>query len=147
LVTNVLTVKAMVAMGPWTLSHVDDLGARVGSCQRCSTKIRYVWVMLLEQNGLPAEEWRIGSECGPRLEGMSQSLWDSGAELVERRLKLALRVAEAMRHPDFGRDVEHGAANILRERLPLLLDGTLPLAKQKHLSLVTGAMLNRLKRR
>ena len=80
-----LTIRAMAEMGPWILDHIDVLDGRNERCQRCSTKIKYVWVM--EKHTEPKETWRIGSECGPTLEAVSQELWDS----TIKPFKLSLR--------------------------------------------------------
>jgi hypothetical protein len=68
-----LTIRAMAQMGPWTLTHVEVLDGRVERCQRCNERIRYVWVM--EKQTEPKETWRIGSDCGPALEQVSEELW------------------------------------------------------------------------
>lgn len=74
---RMLTIRAMAEMGLWTLTHIDVLDSRNEGCQRCKTRIRYVWVM--EKQTEPKETWRIGSECGPNLEQMSQQLWDTSS--------------------------------------------------------------------
>lgn len=80
-----LTIRTMAEMGPWMLDRIDVLTGRHERCQRCSTKIKYVWVM--EKQTDPKDTWRIGSECGPTLEAVSQELWDS----TTKPFKLSLR--------------------------------------------------------
>jgi hypothetical protein len=76
-----LTIRAMAQMGPWILTQVDVLDGRVERCQRCDERIRYVWVM--EKQTEPKETWRIGSDCGPALEQVSQELWDQETKPFE----------------------------------------------------------------
>ena len=81
----VLTIRAMAEMGPWVLQQIDVLDGRVEQCQRCSTWIKNVWVM--EKQTEPKETRRIGSECGPKLEAMSEELWEIGAQPFKRSLR------------------------------------------------------------
>src|SRR5438105_863367 len=46
-----------------------SLEGRDEKCQRCSTRIKNVWVM--EKQTEPKETQRIGSCCGPKLEELS----------------------------------------------------------------------------
>ncbi len=70
-----LTIRAMAAMGPWILTHIDVLRRRGDEqCQRCGENLRYVWVM--EKQTEPKEVWRIGSTCGPTLELVSEEMWN-----------------------------------------------------------------------
>lgn len=72
-----LTIRAMAEMGPWILTVIEVLDKRREQCARCGTTIRKVWVM--EKQTEPKETWRIGSECGPNLEAMSEDLWQRTA--------------------------------------------------------------------
>jgi hypothetical protein len=80
-----LTIRAMAEMGPWLLDRIDVLEGRLERCRRCKTKIKNVWVM--EKQTEPRETWRIGSECGPKLEALSQTMWDSVAAPFELSLR------------------------------------------------------------
>lgn len=73
-----LTIRAMAEMGPWLLDRIERLDEGYEHCKRCDTKIKWIWVM--EKQTEPKELWRIGCECGPQLEDMSQHLWDTVAK-------------------------------------------------------------------
>lgn len=73
-----LTIRAMAEMGPWLLDRIERLDDRYERCQRCAKRIKWIWVM--EKQTEPKETWRIGCECGPQLEDMSQQLWDTVAK-------------------------------------------------------------------
>jgi hypothetical protein len=73
-----LTIRAMAQMGPWLLNLIEHLDEGYEHCQRCETKIKWIWVM--EKQTEPKERWRIGCECGPQLEDMCQELWDTVAK-------------------------------------------------------------------
>ena len=85
-----LTIYAMAQMGVWLLNRIEVLDHRSENCRRCSTSIRYVWVMALQTD--PGDEWRIGSDCGPRLEHMSQELWDKVAEPFQKSLNIMTKL-------------------------------------------------------
>lgn len=138
-----LTIRAMARMGPWLLSHLDVLDGLDEHCQRCGEPIRYVHVMTLHEGTSSAETWRIGSTCGPLLEGMSDALWKSGTVGIERRWRLAARIITLQGHSSYGVGREALAASILDERLPALLDGSLPEPKLRHLRGVVGSMEKR----
>lgn len=72
-----LTIRAMAEMGPWILTLIEVLDGRHEQCQRCDTWIKWVWIM--EKQTEPKETRRIGSECGPNLEDMSEELWQRTA--------------------------------------------------------------------
>jgi hypothetical protein len=92
----------MAEMGPWILTRIDVLDRRSENCQRCGTSIRYVWVM--EKQTEPKEVWRIGSECGPTLEQVSQLLWETTTKPFKgsvRHMATLERLAEWERdYPD-----------------------------------------------
>lgn len=79
-----LTIRAMVEMGPWFLDHIHVLPGRHDRCMRCTTKIKNVWVM--EKLTDPTDTWRIGSCCGPKLQDMSEEVWD----LLSKPFRLSL---------------------------------------------------------
>lgn len=79
-----LAIRAMAEMGPWILTVIEVLDGRREQCARCGTRIKNVWVM--EKQTEPKERWRIGSECGPNLEAMSEDLW----QRTTRPLKTSL---------------------------------------------------------
>ncbi len=79
-----LTIRAMAEMGPWLLDRIERLDRRSEKCQRCSTQIKWVWVM--EKQTEPKEHWRIGCECGPQLEDMVQELWNTVAKPFKNSL-------------------------------------------------------------
>ena len=66
------------------MDHIERLHGRFERCRRCNTKIKWVWVM--EKQTEPKQLWRIGNECGPQLEDMSQELWDTVAKPFERSI-------------------------------------------------------------
>lgn len=68
-----MSILAMVRMGPWTLNRIEVLDALSDRCQRCETKIKNVWIM--ERHGHSPDCQRIGSDCGPQLEDLSAELW------------------------------------------------------------------------
>ena len=80
-----LTIRAMAEMGLWILDRIEVLDGRNEHCQRCDTKIKNVWVM--EKQLEPVEVWRIGSECGPKLEELSRELWEANAAPFRRSLR------------------------------------------------------------
>lgn len=84
-----LTIRAMVEFGPWMLDHIDPLDSRSEACQRCGTAIKYVWVFHLTTTG---EEWRIGSECGPKLVEISKEVWGEKTKRFGKMLRALLRL-------------------------------------------------------
>jgi hypothetical protein len=97
-----LTIRAMTKMGPWMLTHIDHLDSRSEQCQICDTPIRNVWVM--EKQTEPKEVWRIGSDCGPKLEQMSEELWSLCIRPFERCLE---HLRTLQRIEDCERDYPH----------------------------------------
>jgi hypothetical protein len=67
-------IHAMVSIGPWLLHHIDYSFTR----ERCEiSKTPILWIYVMEKQTEPRITHRIGSECGPRLESVSEELWGS----------------------------------------------------------------------
>ena len=75
------TIHAMVIMGPWRLNRLEYV-AEWEHCAISNTKI--LWVYVMEKLTEPREMWRVGSECGPNLEGISDAIWAQGTAGLER---------------------------------------------------------------
>lgn len=65
------TIRAIARMGLWVLHQVDDLNDLVGSCERCSTPIRYVYHLQSDDG----QECAVGSTCGPLVCSVSAQEW------------------------------------------------------------------------
>jgi hypothetical protein len=129
-----LTVRAMVRVGPWTVVRVDHHSQPI-ACERCGTATWEVWVCKIDdghdltQLGGKAE-WQIGSKCGPTLMLVNKEVWNNAAKEVTRRLRLVARVDKIL--------VAAAAASYsLPDKVaawrPALLDGTLDDRSIKHL--------------
>lgn len=95
-----VTIRMMASLGPWTLTHIDDLGRVASHCERCGEPIRYVWVLELApaRPGAEPTTCRIGSKCGPTLENMSAELWKTAGPKGERLIRLAARLTKILSH-------------------------------------------------
>lgn len=69
------TIYAMVTMGPWRLNRIEYM-AEWEHCTISDTRI--LWVYVMEKLTEPGEMRRVGSECGPKLEGLSDAIWTEG---------------------------------------------------------------------
>src|SRR5215510_1687135 len=87
-----LTIRAMVDMGPWLLRDVDELEGRHEKCEVCGTRIKHVWVM--EKQTAPRDVKRIGSECGPRLELMSATVWNEKTKQMRGSIRQLAALAK-----------------------------------------------------
>jgi hypothetical protein len=121
----ILSIRAMATMGPWLLDRIDVLPTRAERCQRCSTRIRYVWVMVMQ--AAPRQTWRIGSECGPNLEDMSKEIWAAVAKPYAASVRYVPKLEKLARlereHPNLRpADYELGWAERLTVRLASKLD-------------------------
>lgn len=74
------TINAMVTMGPWRLNRVEYM-AQWEHCTISDTRI--LWVYVMEKLTEPRALRRVGSECGPKLEGLSDALWEEGTAGVD----------------------------------------------------------------
>lgn len=136
-----LTIRAMVRVGPWVAERVER--EEEGSvCERCSKQgIKEIWVCTVDADsdrlqalgGKPT--WRIGSHCGPILWNVSEETWKENAKPVESRIRLAIRVQKVLSCEG----LNPRTRGLLAERLPLLLEGTLGAGLQRHLGSLTAA--------
>lgn len=126
-----LSIFAMVRMGPWTLNRIEVLDARSDQCQRCQTKIKNVWIM--ERHGHRPQCQRIGSECGPQLEELSAELWGPATAPFKLSLRhlVSLRKIQTieLQSPSFlPSDYQRGWA---AQQLELLARGLTPIERRR----------------
>jgi hypothetical protein len=141
-----LSISAMVQMGPWICTGIDVNVARDEKCERCGRWIRYVWKMEL-QLPAPKRHWRIGSECGPLLEHLSDELWSGATTQLVRRQNLVMRFdvifAEWRQQPSHAafRGVD---LKFYQDKFKLVTEGTPTKEQLDHIGGFTQGMLKKL---
>lgn len=144
--TSIVTIRAMVRVGPWTVEEVrKELEST--HCERCDAEIKEVWVCRVDEGSPRLEEldgkavWRIGSTCGPTLIAVSDEMWHEHEKPLKSRLRLALRATAVL---NTARERSYKLPAFIEERTQELLDGTLADRLRRHLGLVVttqGRML------
>lgn len=134
-----LTIRAMVRVGPWTVRNVY-YRQTFTNCERCDARLKEVWECEVDADSPRIVElggkniWLIGSTCGPTLMMVSEETWRRHEKPLKSTVRLATRtqrVIDAARATNYTR-----LPDFVEERLPLLLDGTLPERPRKHLGAV-----------
>lgn len=99
----VITIRAMVKIGPWTVEEV-----RYGEwkkCRRCKTPHKETWVCTIDPDVPDAvvkerlgndRTWCVGSTCGPTLEMVSDHDWAGTTKELQRAVKLAVRATHTI---------------------------------------------------
>lgn len=142
-----ITINAMVRVGPWTVEQV--LHGTWRNCDRCGADHKEVWVCTVDADDEAVgmrlggqRTWRIGSTCGPTLMMVSEIEWSDGTKDLQRIVRLALR---ATRVVAWAREEGYGEDSLLPyvvEDLELLKKGELGRLRQKrmgvYLRLVEG---------
>lgn len=136
----VITITAMVKVGPWTVETVEY--GKWRHCDRCETAHKEVWVCTIDPEVDDAtvrarlrgeRTWRVGSTCGPTLEMVSDHNWAGTTADLKRVVRLVVRathrLAEAKRL-GYGDSLYPYVA----EDLELLKKGKLPRRMQKRMS-------------
>lgn len=157
--TPLITVEAMVQVGPWLVRQVHHGHWR--NCDRCDADHKEVWVCETEADEATVAThldgkrvWRIGSTCGPKLmlltdavwgDGQSPSdFWDQKTKGLSKRVKLAvdatraLAGAKAMRLDSF-------YVPLILQRLEGLKQNLLTDREQSLLRRHTGAVMKQLR--
>ena len=148
----VITINAMVKVGPWTVERVDYGEWR--RCRRCKTPHKEVWVCTIDPQVNDAtvaarlegdRTWRVGSTCGPTLEMVSDHNWVGTTAELRKKVRLAV---DATRAISGGRASAHEwhFLHLVEAWLPKLLDGTLDPRLQRPMRSHVNGVLNRLKR-
>jgi hypothetical protein len=132
-----LTIRAMVRFGPWTLTTIERV-EQLEHCQRCDTKIREVWVCEVDAHhnldGLSGQSvWRIGSDCGPALMCVSDEVWHRETKVVSQRLRAAKRLDKLLHKAEA---MNYELPESVAGSRDALLEGSLEERLQKHLGLV-----------
>jgi len=132
-----LTIVAMVRVGPWTLEGIYRVpkSEPMEACKRCRRSIREVWVFRVDEgydlaklDGQPV--WRIGSECGPHLEEVNAEIWKQQMKPVTARLALVKRLEAVLKTADAkGYTL---LPTFFAERLQPLREGTLDIHLMRH---------------
>ena len=134
-----LTIRAMVRVGPWTVRAVER-DENWTSCERCTESIKEIWVcevdpsydeLLSELGGQLV--WRIGSTCGPTLMKVSKDYWKRETKSILKRLRLLKRIEKLI-------PAAHSAGQtlpaLIEERAQLVANDTLDYRLTGHLGLV-----------
>lgn len=135
-----LTIKAMVRVGPWILEHVV-YDVDWSKCERCGTNIKWIWTCTVDADSCELaalngqRTWHIGSECGPNLMHVSDEKWGKSIGPVRSRIRLALRTQRVL---NAGVELED-VRELLSERFSKLVEGTLPRYLQRHLGRVVAS--------
>jgi hypothetical protein len=76
----VITIEAMVRVGPWLVERVHHGHWR--NCDRCDADYKEVWVCVIEADDSTVgthlggkRTWQIGSTCGPKLMLLTDAFW------------------------------------------------------------------------
>ena len=143
-----LTIPAMVRVGPWTLVELSK-SHEWTNCERCDTPIKEIWTCTV--NPAAAEllarldgklEWRVGSVCGPALLEVSEQVWKDETAGTMRRMRLLLKVEKLVAQAaDQGLELP----TLIFERRELLLRGEVTDKQLRHLGLVVGTWTRKLK--
>jgi len=107
----VISIEAMVQVGPWLIKRVDDGEWR--NCDRCEADHKEVWICeiqaadaIVEKNLDGKREWRIGSTCGPKLmlltnafwgQPFPEGFWEQETKDLTRKVKLVVERAALSR--------------------------------------------------
>lgn len=133
-----LTIRAMVRFGPWTLNDIERVD-ELEHCHRCNASIREVWVCEIESSHERSAElgdqtiWRIGNECGPALMQVSDEVWKHQTSPVRSRIRYAKRLEVLLKKAS---DARYELPAFVEERRVALLNGTLDERLLRHLGLV-----------
>lgn len=132
-----LTIVAMVRVGPWVLQRIDVLGSgdERFPCERCDTKLREIWVCEVDEGADLREldgqrTWRIGSTCGPTLLSLSDEVWHEETRVLRSRLGLSKRLVRLLAA---AQAQGHSLPTFVTERLEPLLQGTMSERERKQL--------------
>ena len=137
--TAVITIPAMVRVGPWTLNAIER-DENWSCCERCNERIKEIWVcevdefddaMLVKLAG--KRTWRIGSTCGPVLLEVSKQVWKQSTQEAQYRLKLWRRFDQLIK---VARGMSAELPSLILERGPLIPVPTMPAQKLRHLGSV-----------
>ena len=146
-----MTINALVKVGPWTIGPVHYGEWR--QCDRCGTHHKYVWVCTIDSEVDDAmvaarlqgrRVWRVGSKCGPTLEMVSDSKWGGPPKELARIVKLAVDAKRAIAGAQAS-DLEFWALPLVVERLELLLKGGLSRHLQRVLRHHVSGILDTLR--
>lgn len=146
-----ITINAMVKVGPWTVECVEY--GKWRPCRRCETMHKETWVCTIDPSVDDAtvaarlqgdRTWRVGSTCGPTLEMVSDHNWSGTTAALKKMVKLAVDATRAIKG---GRASarEWNFLHLVEEWLPQLLAGTLDPHLQRVLRSHVNGVLNRLK--
>lgn len=143
----VITIPAMVRVGPWTLNGIvrDENWSR---CERCKEPLKEIWIcevddvdeaMMVKLEG--KRTWRIGSTCGPVLLEVSKQVWKKSTEEAQYRLKLWKRWELLIQ---VAREKSAELPSWIYARGLMILVPTLPTEKLRHLGKVMAIHERRL---
>lgn len=143
----VITIPAMVRVGPWTLKAIER-DENWSHCERCPTPIKEIWVcevdeadeaMLVKLEGKRA--WRIGSTCGPVLLEVSEQVWKQSTQAAQYRLNLWKRFERLIQ---VAREMGAELPTLIHARGLLIPVPTMPAPKLRHLGHVMAIHERRL---
>ncbi len=137
-----LTIPAMVHVGPWTLVDLSK-SLEWTNCERCDTPIKEVWTCTVDPAASELltrlegkQEWRVGSVCGPTLLEVSERVWKEETSGTMRRMQLLVKV-ERLISRAANQGLELPA--IIIERRDLLQRGEATDKQARHLGLLVGS--------
>jgi len=147
----VITIRAMVKVGPWTVEDVEY--GKWRPCRRCKTMHKETWVCTIDPNVPDSvvkerldgdRTWRVGSTCGPTLEMVSDHNWAGTTADLKKKVRLAVDATRAIKG---GRASAHEwhFLHLVEAWLPQLLAGTLDLHLQTVMRHHVNGVLNTLK--
>jgi hypothetical protein len=146
----VITINAMVRVGPWTIERVHHGEWR--KCDRCKTDHKEVWVCTVDADEADVgarlkgqRTWRIGSTCGPTLMLVADEFWDEETKDLRRIVRLAVDASRVIADAK-GREGDYlFLPNIIRN-LVLLKQKLFPRRMQRVLRSHVNRASNELKR-
>ena len=130
-----LTIRAMVKIGPWTIESIHRNSAGQ-NCDRCNTKHKIVWTCTVDPanqetpypNG--KSQWEIGSTCGPTLIDVSDQVWKEATKEPLRRHKLLEQLDRLI---IVAEENSHSLPKHLIDYRPSLIDGTISERSKRHI--------------
>lgn len=147
--TPLITINAMVRVGPWTVEHVHHGNWR--KCDRCETDHNEVWVCTVHADDRAIasrldgkRSWRSGSTCGPTLMLVSDIEWAGKTKDLKRMVRLAVDAARAI---EGARKTKYRwlFLHLIEQWLPQLLQGMLTSHYQRVLRSHVNGVLSTLR--
>ena len=146
----VITINAMVRVGPWTVEQVHH--GKWRQCDRCETDHKEVWVCTVnaDESAIGAlngrRTWLIGSTCGPTLMLVSALEWRAQTKDLKRIIRLLLDARRAIEGARKHDDRDFYYLELIAARAELLRQGLLDRQQQRVMRHHVSGVLTTLRR-